>query len=209
MIVRLALLLALAVPGTAAAATTPAVVVFNLTAEPKIEPARVFLQADAGPYLDALRWSGWGSPTATGTGTWVLDCSSGGPSCGASTAVERHPARYVLTGLVACPRFGAGAQTYRVGTIAIDRDGRTDTVRLHSETDHCAPRPSHRAARAAVARFLRARRHADPARVRCRSAGATDLECRARWRTSSGAVKRGRFFVFARLDRPPLVRPVG
>jgi hypothetical protein len=139
----------------------------------------------------------------------VLDCSSGGPSCGTSTSVERHPARYTLTGLTPCPRLGPAAQAYSTGTIAIDRDGRTDTARLDSDVDNGAPRPSRAAGRAAVARFLRVRRHADPIRIRCHAAGATDLECRARWRPAAGAARRGRFVVFARLDRPPRVRPLG
>jgi hypothetical protein len=99
-------LLGLTVAASSALAAAPRTVIFNLSASPLSQPDRVFFQADAGPYLRDLKWADWGTATSVGTGTWELDCSNGGPSCGASNAVTTYPATYTVSGLAPCPRFG-------------------------------------------------------------------------------------------------------
>ena len=61
----------------------------GLTQQPEFEPFRVFYSADAGPYVDELQWTGWGTSEATGSGTYISDCASCGPP-------ERYPAQIVL-----------------------------------------------------------------------------------------------------------------
>jgi hypothetical protein len=64
---------------------------------PEIEPSMVFSSANAGPYVEKLAWTGWGTPEATGSGTYVSDCASCGPK-------EILPAEIVLS----VPRYFAG-----------------------------------------------------------------------------------------------------
>jgi hypothetical protein len=42
-------------------------------------PSKIFLTADAGPYLEALKWSNWGSSRATASGTYLSMCASCAP----------------------------------------------------------------------------------------------------------------------------------
>jgi hypothetical protein len=77
-------------------------VVFGLYPSPHVEPDRWFFTANAGPYLKDLVWTGWGSPTATATGTYVSDCASCGPR-------QEYPVTVRVDGLRACPNFGAQA----------------------------------------------------------------------------------------------------
>ncbi len=200
--------LAVLAPGAAAApeasvAAAPKVVIFDLYPTPHVKPARVFFQADAGPYLDKLLWSGWGEATSTGTGVWTLDCSNGGPSCAPGDPdVTTYPARYILSDLGPCPRFGASAKSYRSGTVEIDRNGKTDKGDFSSDYDFCAKRPTSSAAKGAIKRYVQ--RHHKVARVtfgRCRVTGETDLECRAYW-TKSGRRHNQNFEVFARMNGP-------
>jgi hypothetical protein len=207
-LVAAALGVAVLAPGAAAAPPPP--VVFGLTPQAQVEPTRVFLQADAGPYLRDLRWTGWGSPTATGTGTWELDCSAGGPSCGASTAITRHPGTYVLSDLAPCPRFGPDGRSYRRGRVTIDlQDGTSRTVALPSTYGFCAKRPTGAAARAAVRRFAQRRLHASGVNVRCHPSSGIDLDCVARWTTSTGRRTQRGFNVSGRLHSAPRVTPYG
>jgi hypothetical protein len=192
-----------------AAVAAPKVVMFNLTTEGKVQPARVFFQADAGPYLDGLQWAGWGTPTAIGTGTWVLDCSNGGPSCGSSTAKTIDAARYTLTDLGPCPRFGADALVYRKGTVEIDRDAGTETVAFDPGDPFCAKRPTAAAARAAVRSFAQRRLHARAITVRCHAVSGVDLDCTARWTTPAGTRATRGFNVSGRRRGAPRVTAYG
>jgi hypothetical protein len=205
-LVLAALGLAVLAPSAVAA---PATVFFNLTTAGQVQPSRVFFQADAGPYLDALQWTGWGSAAATATGTWILDCSNGGPSCGSSTATTRHPATFTLTDLAPCPRFGAGATVYRRGSVAIDEDGTSRTVALDSGDAFCARRPSAAAARAAVRSFARRRLRAHAVTVRCHVVSGIDLDCTARWTTPDGTRTHRGFGVSGRLNAGPRVTAYG
>lgn len=87
------------------------VVLFNLTRTPEVEPGRYFLSADAGPYVDGITWSGWGTGQAVGTGTYVSDCASCGPK-------ERKPATITLKTPAACAVYGTRA--YKTGTLTKD-----------------------------------------------------------------------------------------
>ena len=66
---------------------------FNLYPSPSVEPVRYFFSANAGPYLDRLRWSGWGTPHATATGTYISDCASCGPKIVRRSTVVVHRIR--------------------------------------------------------------------------------------------------------------------
>jgi hypothetical protein len=42
-------------------------------------PSKIFLTADAGPYLEGLHWSDWGADRATAKGTYISTCASCAP----------------------------------------------------------------------------------------------------------------------------------
>ncbi|MTD45731.1 hypothetical protein GKE82_15900 [Conexibacter sp. W3-3-2] len=199
------LLLALGATPAAAAGRT---VVFGLTATPQERPAQVPLQADAGPSLQELTWTDWGAARTTGTGTWVLDCTRGGPSCGTDTGVTRHPARYTLTRPAACPRLGPDVRAYTRGTLVVDEPTGPRTVRLDPGREACARAPSLAAATRAIRRFLLRRGPVERLRVRCDRPTGGDRECRARYR-SRGRARTLDVFVLGRLAGAPEVRPVG
>jgi hypothetical protein len=205
----LTVLLAGVTGGAQVAHAAPRTVIFNLTAAPLERPDRVFFQANSGPYLADLTWAGWGTERAVGTGTWTLDCTNGGGSCGPEDrGIERHPARYVLSGPVACPRFGADARTYRDGVVEVDRDGGTQTVPFDSDGGFCVRRPPVTTAKAAVRRYLVQRGPARSIVVSCRVTGPQDFECKARW-TQRGKRRIRGFFVFATEGGKVVVRPFG
>jgi hypothetical protein len=77
-------------------------VVFGLYPTPQVEPDRWFFYANAGPYLKDLVWSGWGTPTATATGTYISDCASCGPR-------EEYPVTVRVDALARCPNFATQA----------------------------------------------------------------------------------------------------
>lgn len=78
------------------------VVFFNLVASPMVEPGRIFLSANSGPYLKDITWTDWGTPTATGAGTYISDCAS----CGDP---ESYPVTLTANKLIACKPYGAKA----------------------------------------------------------------------------------------------------
>ena len=73
---------------------------------PVRRPASAVLSGDSTLGLQAMSWAGWGTTTATGTGTgWVDECN---PTCAAGT-IQRQPIRITLTSpATACgvPYFG-------------------------------------------------------------------------------------------------------
>ncbi len=195
--------------GAASAHAAPRTVIFNLYASPLERPGRVFFQANSGPYLADLQWTGWGTERAVGTGTWTLDCTNGGGSCTpGDNGVERHPARYVVSRLVPCPRFGADARAYGDGVVEVDRNGGTDGISFSSDNDFCIKRPPVSVARAAVKRYLTVRGPARSIVVTCRITGPQDFECKARW-TQRGKRRVREFFVLAVGGGKVVVRPFG
>lgn len=95
-----------------------------------------------------LTWTGWGTPTATGTGSYEFHCSNGGPDCGSSTAVTTYPATYTLSGVIPCPRFGVDVMTYRTGLVTVSRPASAGqrTFGFSSDYDFCARLPTEAAA---------------------------------------------------------------
>ncbi len=200
-------LIALGALAGGASAAKPKTVIFDLFAQALVKPAKVFLYANSGPYLKDLAWSGWGTKTATGTGTWIFDCTSGGFGCGPDTGVTTYPVRYVLSRPAACPRLGAGARMYRKGVYTVDKDGTPVSRDFSSDYDFCAKRPTKAAGRAAVLRWLG--RHGVPkakATVSCAPNDSTTLDCKAHWTKGGKPGKRG-FYVFGRMHGSPGVIP--
>jgi hypothetical protein len=60
----------------------------------KTRPANMLLSGDGSRYVKALTWRGWGTATATGTGTALLDNCK--PNC-AQGSDSRYPVTIVLT----------------------------------------------------------------------------------------------------------------
>ena len=74
----------------------------------KTEPTQIVTTGDGSSYVKNLTWSGWGSATATGTGTLEIDNCN--PNCAQGTFTG-YPATVTLSGLTG---FGAGEQAYSV-----------------------------------------------------------------------------------------------
>jgi hypothetical protein len=187
-----------------AAHAQPRTVIFDLYPSPLVTPQRVFFTADAGPYLKDLMWTGWGTDTATGTGTYELNCSNGGPSCGNSTAVTDYPATYTLTGLIPCPRFGAAGTTYRTGTVTVDRPASagSKTFDFSSDYDFCAKLPTKAAAATVIKKFIRRHGAIRKFTIKCRKSGDTDLTCTVHY-TQKGKRKVRYFDIFGRVSKSP------
>ncbi len=78
----------------------------------KTEPMQILTTADGSGYMVNLTWSGWGSATATGTGTWKLDNCN--PNCAQGTYTG-YPATVTLSGLTG---YGHGESAYSTMTIS-------------------------------------------------------------------------------------------
>jgi len=72
----------------------------------KTEPTQIVISADGSAALTNLSWSGWASPTATGTGTLELDNCN--PNCAQGTFTG-YPATVTLSGLTG---YGYGDSAY-------------------------------------------------------------------------------------------------
>lgn len=88
-------------------------VLFNLFPTPEVEPRRFFFTANSGPYLDRLRWTGWGTAHATATGRYISNCASCGPKIVKQTTV-------VLDRSVLCAPWGPATRAYRGHTTVYD-----------------------------------------------------------------------------------------
>lgn len=191
-----------------ATAATPKTVIFNMYPSPLVKPERVFFQANSGPFLDALVWTGWGEATAVGTGTWRLDCSTGGVSCAPGDPSLAYPATYTLSNPGPCPRFGPTARSYRKGVVVITRPDSTVTQPFSSDYDFCAKRPTFARGRAAIVAYLR-RHKAKKATATCKARDGVSLDCVARYTTAKGKRRTREFDVFADMSGHITARPLG
>jgi hypothetical protein len=80
---------------------------FNLFDDPLIKPKTVSLTANSGPYLEEVRWSGWGKKTSKATAIFV-DNHGNAPG-----AAERRPA--LIT--VSRPKYCAKHKVYAYRTV--------------------------------------------------------------------------------------------
>lgn len=74
-------------------------------------PVRIFVTVDGGDVVGDLTWSGWGQPTARGSGTLEIDTCN--PDC-ARGSYRLYPAAVTLTGLTP---YGSGDEAYANMTI--------------------------------------------------------------------------------------------
>jgi hypothetical protein len=82
---------------------TPAV---TCAGEMKAEPASIILSGDSSVFVRHLTWTGWGSPTAQGTG--IMERDDCNPSC-AQGALHAYQATISLSDLTS---YGSGEQAY-------------------------------------------------------------------------------------------------
>ena len=103
--------------GTAAETTKAAKkpVIFDLFGTEMVEPERIFLTANSGPYLDDITWSRWGKDGADGEATLVSDCASCAPP-------ERRAATIRLRRVDTCPKRG-GLAFRRFKFFSTDENG--------------------------------------------------------------------------------------
>jgi serine/threonine protein kinase len=76
------------------------------------EPAQIVTTGDGSGYLKNLTWSGWGQPTAQGTG--MLEVDNCTPNCAQGTYTG-YPATVTLTGLTP---YGSGSEAYANMTVS-------------------------------------------------------------------------------------------
>jgi hypothetical protein len=77
----------------------------------RTQPTQVLTSGDGSAYVRGITWSGWGSPTATGTGTMEIDDCN--PNCAQGTFTG-YPATITLSGLTP---YASGKQAYADMTI--------------------------------------------------------------------------------------------
>ena len=78
----------------------------------KTEPTQILTSGDGSTYVNGLTWSGWGGPTAVGSGSMrVNNCT---PSCAQGTYTS-YPATVTLTGLTP---YAGGEQAYAEITVS-------------------------------------------------------------------------------------------
>lgn len=110
----------------------PPVSYVNLT-EVTVKPKRIFTAFNSSPYIDKLRWSGWGTAKATGKGIYVSKCAScPGPRLRKATV-------RLYGGLRTCP--GGAIRVYRRASVTVnvpDHGSNRRTYRLESP---CPPPP--------------------------------------------------------------------
>ncbi|MEP9363177.1 hypothetical protein ABLE68_09450 [Nocardioides sp. CN2-186] len=120
----------LALPSSTASANPGTkTVYFTMTGTPQVQPKRIFLTANAGPYLKKLTWSGWGSDMAMAEGVYISDCASCSPP-------ERRKATVMFSRPISC---GKHVQAYSKGVVTVskpDQGRHQRTFRIHMG---CAP----------------------------------------------------------------------
>ncbi len=89
------------------------------------KPSHIFLTADAGPRLVALKWSGWGTSRATAKGTYVSTCASCAPP-------GRRPATVVFHKIINCTDpagRGGRYRVYKYATLTTEADNHPGTIK--------------------------------------------------------------------------------
>jgi hypothetical protein len=104
--------------------------IYDLFGQAQVEPKRIFLTANSGPYIKRLQWSGWGKRRAIGEGIYISDCVSCPPP-------DRRPAKVVLRKRKPCEK--RGGRSYRVGRLktGADYSGEPKTVPLDTGFWYC------------------------------------------------------------------------
>lgn len=91
--------------GALGQATVPTMLLDDLSQHPSVEPATFEVTNDVA--LEGLRWSGWGAPTATGTGTLTINTCV--PNCAQGRIRVLPGARLLVQGV----RTDQGHRYYR------------------------------------------------------------------------------------------------
>ncbi len=100
------------------------------------EPSHIFLTANAGPRLEGLRWTDWGSSRATAKGTYVSTCASCAPPA-------HRPATVVFHKIIDCTDPAGRGGHYRVykdATLTTEADnhpGRIKTIEIPTNYQLC------------------------------------------------------------------------
>ena len=94
----------------------------DCTGIPRVRPAVVEVRCiDGSMVAQELKWSGWGTPVATATGTAILNMCEFVPQDCAVGDYQSYPVVLIASGSVRCP---AGGPAYaRIQTVLVGRDG--------------------------------------------------------------------------------------
>jgi hypothetical protein len=77
----------------------------------KSEPTSIIVTGDGSEFVTNLLWTGWGQPTATGSGTMKIDNCN--PNCAQGSFTD-YMATVVVSGLTS---YGSGKQAYADMTV--------------------------------------------------------------------------------------------
>jgi hypothetical protein len=94
----------------------------DCTGIPHVRPAIVVVRCiDGSMVAQKLKWSGWGTPVATATGTAVLNNCVFIPQGCATGDYESYPVVLIASGSLRCPTGGPAYA--RLQTVLVGRDG--------------------------------------------------------------------------------------
>jgi hypothetical protein len=79
----------------------------------KTRPAQIVASADGSGYVKDIAWSGWGQPTAVGTG--IMEINNCSPNCAQGTFTG-YPAKVTLSGL---SPYGLTSEAYSIMVISV------------------------------------------------------------------------------------------
>ncbi len=99
-------------PPAAAGFTVCITPVVTCSGEMRTEPVQIIVSGDGTAFVSGLTWAGWGSATATGTGTLKLDNCN--PNC-AQGSLTGYPATVTLSDPTA---YGSSHQGYAAMSVS-------------------------------------------------------------------------------------------
>ncbi|GAA1776956.1 hypothetical protein GCM10009795_023800 [Nocardioides hankookensis] len=103
----------LTVASAPATSAPPKTVLFNMYAHGTVAPKRIYLTADAGPWLKKLQWKNWGKARTSATGVYISNCASCAPPA-------RRTATVWLSKPVVCTSGeGKGLRTYNKAVVIL------------------------------------------------------------------------------------------
>jgi len=93
------------------------------------KPSEIFLQANSGPYLKNIKWTGWGKSKSVGRGRFIADCASCFPKENRAVTITFHK-------LINC-KYAPNIRIYRYGLIHVKDKTRKRTLKWNGQ---CPPK---------------------------------------------------------------------
>lgn len=87
-------------------------VFFDMYYNQKVEPPRIYMTANSGPWMKNLHWDGWGTETSVGRGAWISDCAS-------CLGPDRRQVRITFSKRIFCR--AEGVYTYHKASVVLSK----------------------------------------------------------------------------------------